>query len=182
MIHCTFWHVRPMIKISQHLSDWSLFVNMKKPCILGYPKCNQWRFWSDCTNLQAVLNLCLSHIRKQVFSDVAAQLYIILSKYCVRMCVTILKAWSDYFWADWIESVLLTVSYPEIGLLDASWNLNHKKGALMMRSVYAQNQQSLHHDNWVLHRTDRQPLKMKTHLKNKWYKHCILIFACVFQR
>ena len=28
---------------------WSVFiVHMKKPCILGYPICAQWRFWTDC--------------------------------------------------------------------------------------------------------------------------------------
>ena len=36
-------------------------VHMNKRCSLGYPKCAQWRFWSDCANAQADLNLCLVH-------------------------------------------------------------------------------------------------------------------------
>ena len=32
-------------------------VRMKELCILGYPKCTQWRFLSDCANAQADLNL-----------------------------------------------------------------------------------------------------------------------------
>ena len=32
-------------------------VHMKKLCILGFSKCALWRFWSDCMNAQADLNL-----------------------------------------------------------------------------------------------------------------------------
>ena len=43
-------------------------VHTKKLCILGYPKCAQWRFWSDCANAQADLNLRLGgHVRRYVF-------------------------------------------------------------------------------------------------------------------
>ena len=38
-------------------------------CILGYPKCAQWRFWSDCVNVQADLNLLWeAHIRRYVLT------------------------------------------------------------------------------------------------------------------
>ena len=30
-------------------------VRMKKPCILGYPKCDQWRFWSDCARMRRLV-------------------------------------------------------------------------------------------------------------------------------
>ena len=42
-------------------------VCMKKLCILGYPKCAHWRFWSDCTNAQADLNRCCALMSKGVF-------------------------------------------------------------------------------------------------------------------
>ena len=34
---------------------------MKNFCILGYSKCTHWRFWSDCANAQAALNLHCVH-------------------------------------------------------------------------------------------------------------------------
>ena len=47
----TFWNVRPT-KTQNSLrirAVWSVFVVcMMKLCILGYPKCAQWRFWSAC--------------------------------------------------------------------------------------------------------------------------------------
>ena len=45
-------------------------VRMKKPCIPGFPKCDQWRFWSDCANAQADLNLRWAHMSEGTFSDV----------------------------------------------------------------------------------------------------------------
>ena len=38
-------HPRSLIRV--------FIVRMKELCILGYPKCTQWRFWSDCANAQA---------------------------------------------------------------------------------------------------------------------------------
>ena len=48
----TFWHLCPMIQISQHICIfWTVFIiRMRKLCILGYPKCAQWMLWSDCAN------------------------------------------------------------------------------------------------------------------------------------
>ena len=46
----------------------------KKLCILGYPKCAQWRFWSDCANAQAHLKLRLAHMSKGTSSHVAIHL------------------------------------------------------------------------------------------------------------
>ena len=51
------------------------FVSMKKLCILGYPKCAQWRFWSDCANAQADLNLRWAHISKLRFLPLQPKLY-----------------------------------------------------------------------------------------------------------
>ena len=42
-------------------------VRMKKLCILAYPKCGQWRFWSDCANAQADLNLRWPHMSEGTF-------------------------------------------------------------------------------------------------------------------
>ena len=46
-------------------------VRLKKLCILSCPKCAQWRFWSDCTHVQAAQNLRWVHI-----SDVTDHLQI----------------------------------------------------------------------------------------------------------
>ena len=47
-------------------------VHMKNCCIPGYPKCAQGRFWSDCANAQADLNLRWAHMSKGTFTDDAA--------------------------------------------------------------------------------------------------------------
>ena len=56
-------------------------VPMKNLCIRGYQKCGQWRFWSDCANAHADLNLRWAHISDGSFPDVAAQLYLLRLKY-----------------------------------------------------------------------------------------------------
>ena len=53
-------------------SDQNLRCHMKKLCILGSPKCAQWRIWSDCANAQSDLNLRWAHMSKGTFSDVTA--------------------------------------------------------------------------------------------------------------
>ena len=45
-------------------------VRMQKFCILGCPKCAQGRFWSDCANAQADLNLRWAHTCEGTFPDV----------------------------------------------------------------------------------------------------------------
>ena len=47
--------VHQWTQISLHICTvWSIFiVHMKQLCILDYLKCAQWRFWSDCSNVQA---------------------------------------------------------------------------------------------------------------------------------
>ena len=52
-----------------------LVVRMKKPWSLCFPKCAQWRFWSDCANAQADLKLRLAHTSEYTFSDVVAHLF-----------------------------------------------------------------------------------------------------------
>ena len=47
---------------------------------LDYPECAQWRFWSDCTNVQADLNLCWAYLSDGTFSDIL----IWLSEYLVN--------------------------------------------------------------------------------------------------
>ena len=39
----------------------------KHLCILGYTKCALWRFWSDCANAQADLNLRWAHMSDGTF-------------------------------------------------------------------------------------------------------------------
>ena len=49
-------------------SDQFLLVRVKKHLILCYPKCDQWRFWSDCASAQADLNLCWACLSEETFS------------------------------------------------------------------------------------------------------------------
>ena len=49
-------------------------VRMERLYTLDYSKCAQWRFWSDCVNLQADLNLRLSHLFECTFSEVASHM------------------------------------------------------------------------------------------------------------
>ena len=49
-------------------------VHMKKLCILDYPKCAQWRFWSDCAKAQVDLDLRWAHMSEHRFSDVVAHI------------------------------------------------------------------------------------------------------------
>ena len=48
-------------------------VRMRKLYILGYPKCAQWRFWSDCANVQSDQNLRWAHMFIGTFSDISAR-------------------------------------------------------------------------------------------------------------
>ena len=43
---------------------------MKKLCVIDHYKCAQWRFWSDCANAQADLNLRWAHMSEGMFTDV----------------------------------------------------------------------------------------------------------------
>ena len=66
----TFWHARPTttqikLRIRAVWSQYSLYT--WRSCILGYPKCAQCRFWSDCANAQADLNLRNAHVWWYVF-------------------------------------------------------------------------------------------------------------------
>ena len=46
---------------------WVFIVRMKIPCIHDYPKCVKWRFWSNCGNAQADLNLWWAYMSKVRF-------------------------------------------------------------------------------------------------------------------
>ena len=41
-------------------------------CVLGYPKCAQWRFWSNWANAQADLDLHWARMTEDAFFDVAS--------------------------------------------------------------------------------------------------------------
>ena len=48
------WGLKPTLTCTV----WSVFiVSMKKLCILCYPKCAQWRFWSDRANVQSTVRM-----------------------------------------------------------------------------------------------------------------------------
>ena len=54
---------------------WSVFVIcLKKLCILGYLNHAQWRFWSDCANAQADLNLLWAHMSEGTLSAIKAHI------------------------------------------------------------------------------------------------------------
>ena len=75
-------HPRSLIRI--------FIVRMTKLCIICNPKCVQWRFWSDCANAQADLNLRWTHISESMFPDVAAPISceLVSSKYMTIMNVS----------------------------------------------------------------------------------------------
>ena len=60
----TFWHVPN--KDSDHiLAIWSeSSLSTWRLCILGYPKCDHWEFWSHCADGQTDLNLYWVHMSK----------------------------------------------------------------------------------------------------------------------
>ena len=74
MRKCTFWHASPTkTQISLRIcAVWSVFIGrMEKLCIIGYPKCVQWRFWSVWTNVQPDG----WHVRRYVFLTLWIILY-----------------------------------------------------------------------------------------------------------
>ena len=74
----TFVHVHPTelkSACASAQSDQSIDCPHKKLCILGYQKGAQWRFWSDCANAQADLNLLWAHMSEGMFSDYVDHLF-----------------------------------------------------------------------------------------------------------
>ena len=63
-------------------------VRMNKLCILGNPKCAQWRFWSDCANAQADLNLCWASMSEITLSVVVAHSG--SREYCLQIKIRLL--------------------------------------------------------------------------------------------
>ena len=62
------WNVRPtMSQISLHSLNRALIVCMKKLCILSYPKCTQWRLWSDCKCTGWSKSLLGTHVQRYTF-------------------------------------------------------------------------------------------------------------------
>ena len=55
-------HLRSLIK--------AFAVRIMTLCIIGYLKCGQWRFWSDCADAQFDLNRHWAHMLKGTFSHV----------------------------------------------------------------------------------------------------------------
>ena len=62
---CILCNVRPgrLTSAPRIRAVWS----KKKICILGYPKCAKWRFWSDFADVQTDLNLCWAHMFEGCF-------------------------------------------------------------------------------------------------------------------
>ena len=71
-----FWHMgqrKTRISLQIH-AVWSVFiVHMKQICI-DYPKYAQWRFWSDCINTKADLNLGWAYMPEGKYSDIVAHI------------------------------------------------------------------------------------------------------------
>ena len=69
-------YAKSKTQISLHIrAVWSVFVvRMKKLCILGFPKCGQWIFWSNCANAQFDLNLLWAHSSAVSFRDAVAHI------------------------------------------------------------------------------------------------------------
>ena len=63
----SFWHVRPTNTVHSLIRVFVL-------CILRYPKCAQWRFWSDCASAQSDQNLRWVPISVDAFFDVTAHI------------------------------------------------------------------------------------------------------------
>ena len=71
-------------------------VHMKKLCMLGYPKCAQWRFWSDCANAQADLNLRRSHMSERyIFWRFGSLVW-------KKEKQTLKKQWCYFYWAFYL--------------------------------------------------------------------------------
>ena len=49
-------------------------VRMKTLCIHRCPKCDQWKFWTDCVNVQADQNLRWTHMSVRMVSYIAARI------------------------------------------------------------------------------------------------------------
>ena len=60
-------HPRSLIRV--------FVVHLKNSCIFGYSNFARKRFWSDCENAQADLNIRWAHMSEGTFSDVAALIY-----------------------------------------------------------------------------------------------------------
>ena len=62
---------------------WSVFVvSMRKLCIPFYPKLAKWRFWSDCANAQADLNLRWGHTWRHIFWCCGSNNWYFFTKTC----------------------------------------------------------------------------------------------------
>ena len=57
-------------------------VCMRKLCILGYPKCTQWWFWSDFANVKADLNLRWACMSEDTFHTYTRFIRIYVSSHC----------------------------------------------------------------------------------------------------
>ena len=74
----TFWHVNwTKTQINTRISAVRavFVVSMEKLCILGYPKCAHQRFWPNCVNAQADLNLWQPHMSEGTFYYVVTLIY-----------------------------------------------------------------------------------------------------------
>ena len=70
--------LRPACASAQ--SDQSLRCPQEDTCILTYPKCAQWRFWSDCANTRADLTLGCAQNSEGTFPDVVIQFFFFLDR------------------------------------------------------------------------------------------------------
>ena len=84
-------------------SDQSLHSDHEETLILGSSKCAQWRFQSDCMNVQADTNLPWVHMSKGAFSEVAYKNYTIhciVSSWHIRTVTIHFIQQSQTIWAN----------------------------------------------------------------------------------
>ena len=101
----SFCYVRPAKDSYQTARMRSLnkvfVVRLKKHCILDYPKCAQWRFWTICANIQADLNLSWAHMSEgvswrcccDVFSTTQLAFYVNLHRAVIGPSATLTGRW-----------------------------------------------------------------------------------------
>ena len=83
------------------------------------PNCDQWRFWSDCENAQADLNLRWSHMPKGTFSNVSVHMFVVCLNFHRILSVKAKKC-NSTLWTSFISCYLVFVVL--LFLMDPVWH------------------------------------------------------------
>ena len=71
---------------------------MKKLYMFDNPKCAQWRFWSDCANAKADLNLLWAIMFEDTFSDLMAKMNLMWIMWIINVWKIVQKF--AFFWSS----------------------------------------------------------------------------------